>query len=89
MDTSAALAAAPAADARCNRECLRNFISQYLDAMLSHNPGLLIRSADIKFTEDSEVMKLGDGLLKSVSGIQPFRRNILDAPQGITKSKEG
>lgn len=83
----AALAAAPAADARCNRECLRGFVSKYLDAMLKHDPGLLPRSADVKFTEDSEVMKLGEGLWKSVSGIRPFRRDLLDVSQGIAASK--
>ena len=84
---AAALAAAPAADARCNRECLRGFVSKYLDAMLKHDPGLLPRSADVKFTEDSEVMKLGEGLWKSVSGIRPFRRDLLDVSQGIAASK--
>ena len=84
---AAALAATPAADARCNRECLSGFISKYLDAMLSHNPGLLPRSADVKFTEDSEVMKLGEGLWKSVSGIRPYRRDVLDVPQGIATTK--
>jgi hypothetical protein len=84
---AAALAAAPAADAHCNRECLRGFVSKYLDAMLKHDPGLLPRSADVKFTEDSEVMKLGEGLWKSVSGIRPFRRDLLDVSQGIAASK--
>ncbi len=84
---AASLAAAPAADARCDRECLRGFLSKYLDAMLSHNPDLLPHSADVKFTEDSEVIKLGEGLWKSVSGIRPFRRDVLDVPQGIAASK--
>jgi hypothetical protein len=84
---AAALSTAPAADARCNRECLRGFISKYLDAMLSHRPDLLPRSDDIKFTEDSEAMKLGEGLWKSVSLIRPFRRDILDVPRGIAASK--
>jgi hypothetical protein len=82
-----ALAATPATDASCNRECLRGFISKYLDAMLSHRPDLLPRSADVKFTEDSEVMRLGEGLWKSVTGIRPFRRDILDVPRGIAASK--
>jgi hypothetical protein len=70
---ASALSAAPAADARCSRECLRGFISQYLDAVLSRHPDLLPRSADIKFTQDSEVMEPGEGFWKSVSGIRPFR----------------
>jgi hypothetical protein len=32
-------------------------------------------------------MKLGEGLWKSTSGIRPFRRDILDVPQGIAASK--
>jgi hypothetical protein len=35
---AAGLSAAPAADARCNRECRRGFVSKYLNAMLSHDP---------------------------------------------------
>lgn len=84
---AAALVAIPATDARCDRECLSGFISKYLDAMLSHNPAGLPRSGDVKFTEDSEVMKLGEGLWKSVSGIRPYRRDVLDVPQGIATSK--
>jgi hypothetical protein len=73
---AAALAAAPAANARCDRECLRGFISKYLDAMLSHNPDMLSRSAEAKFTEDSEAMKPGEGLWRSVSGVR-IRRSLL------------
>lgn len=43
---AAAFIATPAADPRFHRECLSSFISKYLDAMLSRNPGLLPRSAD-------------------------------------------
>jgi hypothetical protein len=82
-----ALATAPAADARCNRECLGGFISKYLNAMLAHDPSLLPRSANLKFTEDSEPMKLGEGLWKTVSGIRPYRRDVLDVPQAIATSK--
>ncbi|MBP1609631.1 MAG: hypothetical protein H6Q04_1866 [Acidobacteria bacterium] len=81
------LATSPAADTSCNRECLGGFISKYLDAMLAHNPGLLPRSADLKFTEDSESMKLGEGLWKSVSAIRPPRRDVLDVRQGVAATK--
>lgn len=84
---ASARTAAAAADARCDRECLRGFISKYLDAMLSHDPGQAPHSADVKFTEDSEVLKLGEGLWKSVSGIRPYRRDVLDVSQGIAATK--
>ncbi len=81
------LVTTPAADARCNRECLTGFISKYLDAMLSHDPERLPTSTNLKFTEDSEPMKLGEGLWKNASVIRPFRRDVLDVPQGIATSK--
>lgn len=82
-----ALGTARAADMNCDRECLGGFITRYLDAMLAHEPGLLPCSTEPKFTEDSETMKLGEGLWKSLSGIRPYRRDVLDVPQGIAASK--
>jgi hypothetical protein len=84
---AATIAMACAADTSCDRECLRGFITKYFDAMLAHDPGLLPCSADLKFTEDSEPKKLGEGLWKSVSGIRSYRRDNLDVSQGIAASK--
>jgi hypothetical protein len=44
---------AQAATADCDRECLRGFITQYLDALVAHNPSALPLSAKVRFTEDS------------------------------------
>jgi hypothetical protein len=84
---TAVLGTSRAADANCGRECLRSFITKYLDAMLAHDPGLLPRSAALKFTEDSEPTKLGEGLWKSVSAIRPYRRDVLDVARGIAAAK--
>ncbi len=84
---TAAFVTARAADTDCNRECLQSFIAKYLDAMRAHDPGLLPCSAELKFTEDSEPMKLGEGLWKNVSGIRPYRRDVLDVARGIAASK--
>ena len=61
-----ALWAAPkvaAADANCDRECLRGFMTKYLDALRAHSPGLLPTSGELKVTEDSEAIKLGQALV--------------------------
>jgi hypothetical protein len=78
---------ARAADADCNRECLRTFVTRYLDAMVAHKPGALPLAANVRFTEDTVAMKLGDGLWKKASKIRPYRLDILDAAQGVAASQ--
>jgi hypothetical protein len=78
-------AAAAAAD--CNRECLRGFITQYLNAMVAHTPGVLPLAPAVRFTEDTVDMKLGDGLWRQASKIRPYRLDILDVAQGVAASQ--
>src|SRR5271154_7102744 len=82
--------AAPAArssTAGCDRECLRGLITQYLDALVSHNPAALPLSNKVRFTEDSVEMHLGDGLWKDASRIRAYRQDILDVRQGVAASQ--
>jgi hypothetical protein len=71
----------------CNRECLRGFITRYLDAMVAHRPGALPVSPTMRFTEDYVNMKLGEGLWKQASKIRPYRLDILDPAQGVAASQ--
>jgi hypothetical protein len=79
--------AAHSVAADCDRECLRGFITQYLDALVAHNPTALPLSAKVRFTEDSVEMHLGDGLWKDVSRIRTYRQDILDVRQGVAASQ--
>jgi hypothetical protein len=79
--------AGTASAADCDRECLRGFITQYLNAMAAHTPGVLPLAANIRFTEDTVDMKLGDGLWKQASKIRPYRLDILDTAQGVAASQ--
>jgi hypothetical protein len=76
-----------AAPADCDRACLRGFITQYLDAMLMHNPRTLPVSDKVRFTEDSVDMKLGEGLWKNASKITGYREDILDVRQGVAAAQ--
>src|SRR5262245_12103972 len=83
------LIAAPAfaqTGARCDRECLRNFITQYLDAMAAHNPKALPTAPTMKFTEDAKTMPLGEGLWKNASKIRTYRQDFLDVREGVAAS---
>jgi hypothetical protein len=54
--------------ADCNRACLEGLINQYLTALLAHDPKGLPLSTDVKYTEQEQVMAVGDGFWKSVTG---------------------
>ncbi len=79
--------AALAADTGCDRECLRGFITQYLDALVAHNPSALPLDAKVRFTEDSVEKPIGDGLWKDASRIRAYRQDVLDTRQGVAASE--
>jgi hypothetical protein len=72
--------------ANCDRECLRGFVTQYLNAMVAHNPATLPVAENVRFTEDTKTFKLGVGLWKNASQIRPYRVDFLDVREGITVS---
>jgi hypothetical protein len=78
--------ASPMPDESCDRECLRGFITQYLDAMVAHKPDSLPVADGVKFTEDCKEIKLGEGIWKNFSGLTDYRRDILDEPKGTAVS---
>ncbi len=74
------------APSACDRECLRGFITNYLDAMVAHTPGALPTAATSRFTENTVTMKLGEGLWKNVSKLGTYRQDFLDVRQGVAAS---
>ena len=70
----------------CDRECLKGFITQYLDALLAQNPDILPVSSDVKFTEDCKELKIGEGLWKSKIKLTDYRRDIIDIKEGTAIS---
>lgn len=70
----------------CDRDCLRDFITQYLAAMLTHNPTALPLGGQVRFTEDGLTLKPGDGLWKSVSKVRGYREDFLDVREGTAVS---
>ena len=76
-----------ASDTDCDRECLRGIITQYLNAMVAHNPAALPASDKVRFTEDTKEMRLGEGLWKNASGLRKYRQDIIDVRQGVAASQ--
>jgi len=70
----------------CDRACLTGFIGQYVDAVVAHDYSKLPLAEKARFTEDSKTVKLGEGLLKSVTGRGTFRQDYLDTRKQIAAS---
>lgn len=70
----------------CDRQCLRGFVTTYLNALIAHDPSALPVAANVKFTEDNVEKKLGEGLWKTASKQRGFRQDILDVRQNTAAS---
>ena len=77
MTTSAAQAA------DCDRACLKGMITKYVDAMVAHDPAQLPLAANARFTEDSQELKVGEGLWKTVTKKGDFRQDYIDTRKQI------
>ncbi|MBB5986735.1 hypothetical protein [Sphingobium lignivorans] len=77
-----AAAAARPADAQsidaCDRACLTGLLTSYVDALAAGDPSKLPLAPRARFTEDSQDMKPGEGLWKSVTGKGGFRQDYID-----------
>ena len=80
---AAAVAAGPAQAAECDRACLSGLLTQYVDALVAHDPSRLPAAGEVRFTEDSRVLQLGEGLWKTVTAKGNFRHDYLDTTKQV------
>jgi hypothetical protein len=80
---------APKADAgigtiplNCNRACLENVVDQYLSALVAHDPKRLPLSKDLKYTENDQVLEIGDGFWKTAEGRGNYTHIFADPELG-------
>ena len=52
----------PPAPTHCPRACMEGLADQYLDALVRHDPSGLPLSKGVRFTENTEEIRVGDGL---------------------------
>lgn len=56
-----------ASAAKCDRACLDKTVDNYIAAMVAHDPSRVAFAADVKFVENTEPMKPGEGLWKTLT----------------------
>ena len=67
----------------CDRECLRGMLTSYLGALVAHDPKPLPLATNVRFTEDTVEMPVGEGLWKTASGLGTFRQDVIDVREGV------
>jgi hypothetical protein len=67
---------------RCDRSCLERVVDQYLEAVVAHDPKRLPLSADVMYTENSQVLAVGDGFWKTAQGIGNYKHYFADPEFG-------
>jgi hypothetical protein len=57
----------------CDRACLEGLATQYLNALVAHDPKQLPVAADVRYTEQDQPMDVGDGFWGTATEIGHFR----------------
>jgi hypothetical protein len=76
------LASAAAYGQACDRACLENFVDQYLDALIAHNPAKVPISPRVKNTEDGVRLNPGDGFWRTANAKGSYRLFVTDTETG-------
>jgi hypothetical protein len=71
-----------AAATQCDRECLEGFVNQYLAALAARDPSKLSFASDVKFTENTAKLKVGEGFWVTANGTGTFKLYFAEPEAG-------
>lgn len=66
----------------CARACLEGLIDQYLAALAARDPSRLPLSKDVTYTENSQIIDVGDGFWKTAEAVGNYRHVFADPEFG-------
>jgi hypothetical protein len=66
----------------CDRGCLEGVMNQYLAAVVKHDPKSVPLSEDVMYTENDQLMRVGDGFWKTAEAIGNYRHYFADPEFG-------
>lgn len=67
----------------CDRDCMTALLTDYIDAVVAHDPSTLPLLDNYRYTENSADVKFGEGLWQSVTGKTTFRHDYLDTTKQV------
>lgn len=72
--------------AECDRACLGGLVTQYVDAVLAHDPSMLPLADDAEYTEGGRAVEMGQGAWQTITGKGSFRHDYLDTARQVAAS---
>ena len=66
----------------CDRACLNGFLDQLIAAMVAHDSSTLPLARDVKYTENGQLLKIGDGFWGTASGPPTYKIYAADPQAG-------
>jgi hypothetical protein len=80
------LCAAAASAADCDRACLKNMMTTYLNALVAQDPSKAPLASNVRFTEDSKDLKVGEGFWKTATKLGDYRQDFIDVKEQVVAS---
>ena len=68
--------------ASCDRACLEGFVDRYFAAVIADDPSAVPLARNVRFTENGQVLPLGEGLWKSMKSAGKYRLAVADPEAG-------
>jgi hypothetical protein len=70
----------------CDRACLTNTMTTYLNALVSQDPAKAPLAPNVRFTEDAKDLKVGDGLWRTATKVGDYRQDFVDVKEQVVAS---
>ena len=80
------LCAAAASAADCDRACLKNMMTTYLNALVAQDPSKAPIASNVRFTEDSKDLNVGEGFWKTATKVGDYRQDFIDVKEQVVAS---
>lgn len=71
-----------AAEGPCDRACLNGFVDRYLAAMVAHDSTGLPLAKAVKYTENGQTLKLGEGMWAVANAVGKYKLYFADPASG-------
>src|SRR5262252_3595254 len=71
-----------AQDTPCDRACLETTVDRFLDAFIKHDPKQVPLTRTVRFTENGQLLTVGDGSWRSMIGKGTYRLFVSDPRAG-------